>query len=202
MDRIHDMETLPQDQLVSFDVTSIFTQVPLDEALRVVEVKLDTDETLHERTSIPSAHLIQLVELCLRSAYFEFQGRFYKQSDGAAMGSPLSPVTANMYMEHFEETTLRTAPLQPTHWLRYVADTFVICPCGDKELQHFQEHSTQQHPDIQFTIDEEKDGKLVFLDVQVTRSPDGLTTTIYRKLTHTDTSPFTLTITREQPPEY
>ena len=102
------------------------------------------------------------------------------------MGSPLSPVIANMYMEHLEETALRTAPLQPTLWLRYVDDTFVVWPHGHEELQHFHEHINQQHPNIQFTIEEEKDGKLAFLDVQVTRSPDGLITSVYRKPTHTD----------------
>ena len=103
----------------------------MDEALRVEEAKLDTDETLHERTSIPSVHLIELVKLCLGSTYCEFQGKFYEQSDGAAMGSPLSPVMANMYMEHFEETALRTAPLKPTLWPR----------TGEKDT-HISTHST------------------------------------------------------------
>ena len=186
VDRIRNMETLPQDLLASFDVTSFFTQVPVDDALRVVEAKLCADETLPERTSIPSAHLIELVELCLGSTYLEFQGRLYEQSDGAAMGSPLSPVIANMYMEHLEETALHTAPLQLTLWLRYVDDTFVAWLHGHEELQHFHEHINQQHPNIQFTIEEEKDGQLAFLDVQVTRSPDGLITSVYCKPTHTD----------------
>ena len=105
------------------------------------------------------------------------------------MGSPMSPVIANMYMEHLEETALGIAPLQPTLWLRYVDDTFVIWPHGDKELQHFHKHINQQHPNLQFTIEEEKGGKLAFLDVQVTRSSDGLTMEPYSKptlgLTHT-----------------
>ena len=78
VDRIRDMGTLAQRQLVSFDVTSLFTPVPVDEALRVVKAKLDTDETLHERTSIPSAHLIELVGLFLGSTCFKFQGKFYE----------------------------------------------------------------------------------------------------------------------------
>ena len=115
------------------------------------------------------------------------------------MGSPLSPVIANIYMEHLEETTLRTAPLQPTLWLEYVDDAFVIWPHGHKELQHFHEHINQQYPNIQFTMEEEKDGKQVFLDVQVPRSTNLPKTDSHWYI---DTSPFTLTITREQPPEY
>ena len=102
VDRIRDIETLPQDQLVSFDVTSHVTQVLVDEALRSEEAKLDADETLHERTSIPSTHLFELVELCLGLPYFEFQGKLYEPSDTATTSSPLSPVIANMYLERLE----------------------------------------------------------------------------------------------------
>ena len=185
-DKIHNLETLPHNRLVSFDVASLFTQVPVDDALRVVEAKLCVDESLQERTSIPSEHLVRLVELCLWSTYFEFQEKFYEQSDGAAMGSPLSPVIANIYMEHIEEKALQTVPLQPTLWLRYVNDTLVMRPHGQDELQHFHKHINQQHPNIQFTVEEEKDGKLALHDVQVTRSLEGLLTSVYRKPTHTD----------------
>ena len=58
--------------MVSFDVTSLFTQVPVDEALTVMEAKLEADESLQEQISIPAAQLIKLVELCLRSTYFKF----------------------------------------------------------------------------------------------------------------------------------
>ena len=68
------------------------------------------------------------------------------------MGSPLSPVIANLYMEHLEENALQTAPLPPRLWLRYVDDAFVICPHGQDELQRFHEHLNGQHPNIKFTI--------------------------------------------------
>ena len=62
--------------MVSFDVNNLFTQVPIDEALRVIKVKLTNDQTLTERTSIPAPQLVELVELCLRSFYFQFQDSF------------------------------------------------------------------------------------------------------------------------------
>ena len=55
-------------------------------------------------------HIIRLLEFCLRSTHFVFQGQHYEQVEGAAMGSPLSPIIANIYMEDFETRALETAP--------------------------------------------------------------------------------------------
>ena len=93
--RICGIQITPSDRLVSFDVTSLFTQVPIDEALRVVEEQLTKDQTLGERTNIPVSQLVKLVELCLRKTYFQFQEDFLEQTDGAAMGSPLSSQTCS-----------------------------------------------------------------------------------------------------------
>ena len=53
-------------------------------------------------------------------------------------------------------------------------------------MQRLHEHINRQHSNITFTIEQEKEGKLVFLNVQVARSLEGLTTSVYRKPTHTD----------------
>ena len=54
--------------------------------------------------------IILLVEFCLKSTYFSFQDQFYEQVEGAAMGSPVSPIVANLYMEYLEQKALSTAP--------------------------------------------------------------------------------------------
>ena len=63
-------------------------------------------------------------------------------------------------------------------------DTFVIWPHEEDELHHFRQHLNSQHPSIQFTMEEEKDHKIAFLDVLVTRNGDRLATSVYRKPTH------------------
>ena len=105
---------------------------------------------------------------------------------GHGIPRPLSPVVANLYMEHLEETALQTAHLAPRLWLRYVDDTFVVWPHGQDELDCFHEHLNVQRNNIKFTIEHEKESKLAFLDVQVTRSDTRLSTGVYRKPTHTD----------------
>ena len=52
-----------------------------------------------------------------------FQDQFYEQVEGAAMGSPVSPIVANIYMEYLEQNSLSTAPHPPRFWCRFVDDT-------------------------------------------------------------------------------
>ena len=73
----------------------------------------------------------ELLSLCLKSKYFSFSGEFYEQRQGAAMGSPVSAVVANLYMEFFEELALETAPSRPRLWKRYVDNTCCILSKGD-----------------------------------------------------------------------
>ena len=58
---------------------------------------------------LPGQSIIELLGFCLHNTYFSFQNKFYKQVEGAAMGSPVSPTVANQYMEHFEGEALRFA---------------------------------------------------------------------------------------------
>lgn len=82
--------------MVSFDVVNLFTKLPITEALEAISTLLSQDDSLEDRTAIPPEDICTLTELCLRSTYFQFHDRFFDQTDGAAMGLPLSPVVANL----------------------------------------------------------------------------------------------------------
>ena len=101
------------------------------------------------------------------------------------MGSPVSAVIANLYMENFEEQAITTSSYEPRIWKRYVDDTLAIL---DREnVDVFLLHLNNQRPSIRFTMETKKDNKLVLLDTAVLREPEGrLTTSVNRKPTHTD----------------
>ena len=148
--------------LVSFDVSSLFTNIPVDEAISVIRRKLEEDGTLGDRTFLSPERIAELLGMCLKSTYFSYGGSFYEQKEGAVMGSPVSAVVANLYMEFFEELALETAPTRPRLWKRYVDDTFCILRKGStEELLH---HLNRVRPTIKFTVEQEEDGTLPFLD--------------------------------------
>ena len=100
----------PGECLSSYDVSALFTSVPIDPALNIIKDLLDKDNTLKERTVMEVGDIILLLEFCLKNTYFSFQGQFYEQVEGAAMGCPVSPIVANLYMEYLEQKALSTAP--------------------------------------------------------------------------------------------
>ena len=101
------------------------------------------------------------------------------------MGSPVSPIVDNLYMEHFEFIALSTALRPPSLWFRYVDDTFVLT--HEDDVNSLTSHINNIEDHIQFTTEPETQGKLPFLDLPVTVLDDTSTKiTIYRKPTHTD----------------
>jgi hypothetical protein len=69
------------------------------------------------------------------------------------MGSQLSPVIANLFMETFEQEALELAPLKPKLWKRYVDDAFVVWPHGRESLDQFLNHLNSLHSSIKFTME-------------------------------------------------
>ncbi|KAJ8019162.1 hypothetical protein HOLleu_42440 [Holothuria leucospilota] len=76
------------DILVSFDVVSLFTNVPINDACKLIGDRLQADTTLHNRTQMTWEEIVHLTNLCLNSTYFKWHDQFYEQCEGQAMGSP------------------------------------------------------------------------------------------------------------------
>jgi Reverse transcriptase (RNA-dependent DNA polymerase) len=186
VDRIKTVQITNQTKLVSLDVVNLFTSVPIQEAISHVESLLETNNNWKDKTKLTAQQVIELTSYCLNSTIFQYQENFYKQTDGMAMGSPLSPVMCNLFMGMLEDKAIATAPIKPKLWLRYVDDTFVLWENSQEELQDFLNHMNKQNQAIQFTMEQEKDNSLPFLDVLVKKENEHLTTSVYRKPTHTD----------------
>ena len=173
------------ESITSFDVKALFTSVPVQPSIHIVQNRLQQDTTLPQRTSMSIPQIISLLEFCLTHTCFLFQGKYYEQVQGAAMGSPISPLIANIFMEEFEVKAFQSFPHPPSLWLRFVDDTFVINKAEDS--QDLLQHINSQDPHIQFTMEPTQQGSLPFLDTLVTIQPHNtFNTTIYRKPTHTD----------------
>ncbi|XP_069992969.1 uncharacterized protein [Penaeus vannamei] len=170
-------------KLVSFAVKSLFTNVPIDGAIRAAEralAKMDEGEL-----PLQIDNYIKLISLCVEYGPFEFRGREYEQIQGLAMGSPLSSVFAQLFMETLEADHYRNIVRRKVVWLRYVDDTLALIPTRTN-LPDLPHRLSAVHPFIQFTMEEERNEQFPFLDTMIHRRLGGPIFSVYRKPTKKD----------------
>ena len=140
-----------KDSMSSLDVESLFTNIPLEETINNIinDLFLTTDK-VH---NFEREELKQLLTFAAYESFFIFDGEYYTQIDGVAMGSPLGPTLANAFLCHFEKKLLSECPVEflPSVYKRYVDDIFVTCNLYSQLLK-FVDYMNHQHPNIKFTL--------------------------------------------------
>lgn len=136
-----------------------------------------------ENFPVPKSHFLELVELCLNFQSFSFSDEEFSQIHGLAMGSPLSPVAACLYMEMMEEEHFFRIMGNDVVWYRYIDDVLVVAP-DDLDLDRKLKELNEVERRIQFTIEKEHEDSLPFLDILIIKKPDGVKYRVYRKNTN------------------
>ena len=166
--------------LVSFDVVSLFTNVPTALASSVARKRLQADNSLNERTSLDTDTIVFLLRVMSEGHISIFQRCVLPAVFRHGNGFTISVIVANLVMEEIEEKALSTFSPTPQFWKRYVDD---MCTVLQSDLvHHFLDHLNSINPHIQFTLKIEKNGCLPFLDIFLSHEPDGsIQTSIFHK---------------------
>ena len=170
--------------MVSFDVTSLYTNIPIIDTLNIIKDSVNNDDQFTRKTAIPQDKFLDLVHLVLTTTWYTFNSQFNQQTDGVAMGGPASSTTAKIYMQAYEHTVITTALHPPKVWERFVDD---VCSTVKRaHLEKFFHHINNLHQNIKFTMEEESNGELAFFDTLLKRNNGEISVLVYRKPTHTD----------------
>ena len=165
----------------SLDVESLFTSVPIDETINII-LELAYNNKDIPPPKIPPALLSQLLQLCTKELPFRSpQGCMYLQIEGIAMGSPLGPLFANIYMAYLENRIFSTHNSKPHLYARYMDDIFIQTENIDELLkikQLFEQNSV-----LKFTHELSNNSKLAFLDTLIDISNNSFHTSVYHKPT-------------------
>ena len=160
---------------------ALFTSVPVNDAIKAIKKAIQN--VPQDNFPVPKTHFLKLVELCLDFQVFSFNGEQFSQIHGLAMGSPLSPVAACLYMEMMEEDYFFNIMGESVIWYRYIDDVIIVAPSNidlDEKLARLNDVENK----IQFTIEREQADSLPFLDIQIIKRPNGAKYKVYRKVTN------------------
>ena len=167
---------------VSFDVKSLFTLVPLEQNIDIIIKRIFEK---HEITTVFTKNeMKKLLTICTKNLHFSFNNDIHIRIDGVAMGSPLGPVIANIFMVELESVLASKLNDHVKKRRRFVDDTFVYVKRGS--IEYVLSVRNSFHDNIKFTYEQENNNRLSFLDVLFIRDHEKINTTVFRKDIHND----------------
>ena len=172
---LHTVMLDDEDELISFDVQSLYTNVPVFEAINVC-----TDLPFSGKYEIPPVDLDtfkQLLEISSRNVLMLTCDGYYRQVDGLAMGSPPAPLLANGWLSKFDNAIRGEAKL----YFRYMDD--ILRDIKKHHIKTKLEEINLLHSALKFTCEQEENGSILFLDMRICRHENILSSTWYTKST-------------------
>jgi peptide-methionine (R)-S-oxide reductase len=165
INKIEALPPLPEGALLcTVDVTSLYTNIPNEEGIQACKNILELHRDNSEKPN--NTNIIHLLEYVLMMNNFDFNGKHYLQVGGTAMGTRVAPSFANIFMADFENKWVYPYPHQPSLWLRYIDDIFMVWSHGRTNLDEFLNHLNTCHHSIKFTA-EISECTIAFLDTSV-----------------------------------
>ncbi|XP_078520512.1 uncharacterized protein LOC144785528 [Lissotriton helveticus] len=186
MDFINKVEGLAFDPscqlLASMDVSSLYTQIPQQDGLDVMELYLDRRPRPHR---VPTELIISFATVALKKNFFTFEDEMFLQIKGSAMGCPFAPEMAILYMGQYEEKyVLNNNPYGGCigQWLRYIDDVWCVWNGTSTQLEEFHVWLNDRSPDIKFSLSYHE-RSLPFLDVEISVKDNVLSCSLFQKKT-------------------
>ena len=176
-DSLNNIELEENEEIVSFDVTSLYTNVPLTEAIQVCADMLY--DGVNTAPPVSKQTFTRLAELSSCNVLMLTHKGYVKQVDGLAMGSPPAPHFANGWLSKYDNTIKADAKL----YARYMDD--IIQNMLKDRINQKLEDINNLHPALKFTIERESDGQIPFLDMKIMNTRGKLSSTWYNKPTDT-----------------
>ena len=173
---------------ISFDAVELYPSIIIEDALQLLEQKMDMDSEWTKKTDLSRTEVLRLVRLLISSPYFECELGFFQQAKGTPMGGPLSRLLADLILENKIENKIQADREWKYlfNWVRLIDDTFMNWEESEEKLQKFFEYLNSVYAPIKWTMEREQDGKFHVFDIALIRSGNVVQTSVYRKPSASD----------------
>lgn len=173
---IQNVRVNDDEKLTSFDIVGMYTNIPVSLAIELITIKTEIWKKLDLNTDFVKRVMTFLLSDC---AVFQYDKEIYKQCDGLAMGSCISPILARIVMDHIFITVLDSLKLELKFLTIFVDDSMTIV--NELDRNKLLKGLNGFHHKINFTCEIEQDGLIDFLETTIVNDNGQLFTNFYRK---------------------
>ena len=172
-------------KMITFDIKDLYTNIPIDETINIMKTKLQQNKNKQTTQQI-----ITMIKTALLQNHFIFQHKIYQPEQGIAMGSPLSGIVAEIFLQSYEDNYMKQflETKSILYYTRYVDDIFIIYDETKTNPQTINAQINKIQNNMKFTPTHEEHNSINYLDLTIRRHHNKLDIDIYRKHTATDTT--------------
>jgi hypothetical protein len=171
-------------RLCSFDIVNMYTNIPKNDKIIITKNILQNYDTNIDTQK----EILQLMNTILEQNYIQYDHKYYKQTNGLAMGAPTSAILAEIYIQNLEHTQIYGFLIKQhiIAYFRYLDDILIVYDSKKTNIDDTINDFNKMQPKIKFTVEKENKKSINFLDIGIHRGKDNLQFSIYRKKTATD----------------
>jgi len=152
--------------MITFDIKDLYVNIPIDETLKIIKTKLQQNnetQTTHQ--------IIPLLRTILSQIYFTFQQKIYQPEQCISMGSPISSLIAEIFLQNYEDKNIKqfSEAKSTIFYVRYVGDILIIFDKTKISPQNINTHINKAHINIQLNPTYEEHSSINFFDLIIRR---------------------------------
>ena len=184
IEKLKNIKICNSTNLASFDITNLYTNIPIDRTINIIQDKLTENNHDSEFTN----EIVKVISTIMNQNYFQLNNDFYKQNTGIPMGNPLSGIISEIFLQNLENKNLQK--IIDKHKIqfmaRYVDDIIIIYDEQLSNIDTIFEEMNKIDNNIEYTIEKEHNNKINYLDLTIIKNNNKIEYDIYRKPTHTE----------------
>ena len=171
--------------MITFDIKDLYVNIPIHETMNTIKTKLQ-----QTNNTMITHQIITLIRTVLLQDYFTFQQKIYQLEQGISMGSPISSIIAEIFLQNYEDKYIKQFLESKSiiFYARYVDDILIIFDKTKTNPQNINTYINKIHNNLKLNPTYEKHNSINYLDLTIRRQHNKFNIDIYRKPTATDTT--------------